>query len=338
MCRVCSGLRETLVSIVVCVALLLPLGACDKAAQPPDELRSVTLGVSSESLDALAYIARDEGLFEQEGLSVELIEFDSAQAALEAMLAGEVDAALCADTPIVTAAINGEQFAVIATVGADSNDLKVVARASSGISEPADLRGKRVGTRKGTAAHFFLHVLLTKYGMADADVDVRYDSFENVTAALISGELDAVSLRQPFIAQLRTALGDDFVLLEEDGLYGKTMSLCVPTSRQGADTDVQQRLIKAFISAEEAGVADKSGRLVAQLADDLGVQPADICSCIITSGAVGLKQSLVLNYEDQVRWAMECGLATAAEPPDMLLVIDAGPMDAVAPERVTLIR
>jgi hypothetical protein len=74
------------------------------------------------------------------------------------------------------------------------------------------------------------------------------------------------------------------------------------------------------------------------VADDIGVAPHDICSCIVTTGAVGLQQSLVLNLEDQVRWAMDSGLATAAEPPDMLSFIDPGPLDAVAPERVTLVR
>jgi len=325
-----------LLAFGLCCILAVPIAACDREPATPADVRTVTLGVSRESLDALAYIARDEGLFEQVGLDVEFMEYDSAQLALKAMLAGEVDAALCADTPIVTSAINGEPFRIIATVATDSNDLKIVARKSAGISAPEDLRGKRVGTRQGTAAHFFLHVYVTRHGMADEDLDVRFDSFENVTAALIAGDLDAVSLRQPFIAQLEEALGDDFLLLEEKGLYGKTMNLCVPTD--GIDSETQQRLVRAFILAEEAGVADTSGRIVGQFAEDIGTKPEDICSCIITSGAVSLQQSLVLNLEDQVRWATESGLATATTTPNMLSYIDPGPLDAVAPDRVTLIR
>lgn len=316
--------------------LAFPIAACDREPTTPADVRTVTLGASRESLDALAYIARDEGLFQQAGLNVELMEYDSAQLALEAMLAGEVDAALCADTPIVTSAVNGEPFRIIATVATDSNDLKIVARKSAGISAPEDLRGKRVGTRQGTAAHFFLHVFATSHGIADEDLDVRFDSFENVTAALIEGDLDAVALRQPFIAQLKEALGDDFVLLEEEGLYGKTMNLCVPTD--GVDSETQRRLVRAFILAEEAAVTDTSGRIVGQFAEDIGIKPEDICSCIITSGAVSLQQSLVLNLEDQVRWATESGLATSTTKPNILSYIDAEPLDAVDADRVTLIR
>lgn len=336
--RVRCGSPRYVIAVALCCALVAPLAACEDEVLPPTDTRSVRLGVSKESLNALAYVARDEKLFDDVGLEVELVEHDSAQAAFEAMIAGEVDAALCADTPIVTAAIEGEPFSVIATVATDSNDLKIVTRASTGIATASDLRGKRVGTRQGTAAHFFLHVLLTKYGMSDTDVNVHFDSFENITAALIAGELDAVSLRQPFIAQLETALGDDFVLIEEAGLYGKTMNLCVLADEQGADAEVQRRLVEAFILAEEAGVADTSGRIVANVAEDIGIEPHELCSCIITRGAVGLQQSLVLNLEDQVRWAMDSGLATAAQPPDVLAFIDPGPLDAVAPERVTLVR
>lgn len=338
MCRVRRGHGTRLLLLGLCCALVISLAACEKAPAEPKDVRAATLGVSRESLNALAYVARDEGLFEQVGLDVELVEFDSAQLAFQAMLAGDVDAALCADTPIITSAISGEAFRIIATVATDSNDLKIVARRSAGITTSDDLLGKRIGTRQGTAAHFFLHVYITRHGMADEDIVPEYDSFENITAALIAGEIDAASLRQPFIAQLEDALGDDFVLLEEEGLYGKTMNLCVPADQSGIDSDTQERLIRAFILAEEAGVADTSGRIVARVADDIGVEADDICSCIITSGAVTLQQSLVLNLEDQVRWAMESGLATSATVPDMLEYIDTAPLDAVAPERVTLIR
>ena len=136
MCGVRRGNGTRLLVMALCCLLAVPLAACEREPTEPTELRAVTLGVSRESLNALAYIARDEGLFEQSGLDVELVEFDSAQAALQAMLAGEVDAALCADTPIVTSAIKGEPFRIIATVATDSNDLKIVARKSAGISAP----------------------------------------------------------------------------------------------------------------------------------------------------------------------------------------------------------
>lgn len=324
---------------ILCFTLLAGLAACDQGqTDVSDDVRRVTLGVSGEALDSLAYIAREEGLFEREGLDVELVEFESAQAALEAMLAGEVDAALCADAPIVTAVIEGKPFRVITTVGTHADDIKIVARSSAGITEPTDLRGKRVGTRQGTAVHFFLHVFLVKYALADTDVQLSYDTFENVTAALMSGQLDAAALRQPFVSQLKDALGDDFVLFEEEGLYEKTMNLCVLDGEGGLDTETKERLVRAFIAAEEAGVEDATGQLHSDVAEAMGVPEEDLCDCIIVHGSVGLRQSLVLGFEDQARWAISSGFVSAPEVLDMLSVVDTTVLDAVAPERVTVIR
>ncbi len=334
-----GSLSAGVATILVCCALLAPLAGCgDGQATAPEDMRQVTLGVSGEALDSLAYIAAGEGFFEQEGLDVELVEFESAQTALEAMLAGDIGAALCADTPIVMAAVQGKPFRIITTIGTHANDIKIVARASAGITEPADLRGKRVGTRQGTAANFFLHTVLVKYALADSDVQFTYDTFENVTAALIAGEIDAAALRQPFISQLEDALGRDFVLFEEEGLYEKTMSLCVRSGQGKLDPEIEERLVRAFIAAEDASVTDDTGRLKTEVAEAMGVPAEDLCDCIIVHGSVGLRQSLLLGFEDQARWAIGSGHVSAPEVLDMLSIIDTTVLDAIAPDRVTVIR
>ncbi len=334
--------RATVALIVVSLAcaVMPALGGCDRLSPEPEVAPvPVSLGVSREELSALAYIARAEGLFAGAGLEVDFKEYSSSQLALEALLAGEVDAALCADTPIALASLGGQPVRIVATVASDPSDIRVVARSDAGISEPADLRGKRVGTREGTAAHFFLHGFLIKHGMSEDDVEVSFDSFEAVTAALIDGQLDAVSLRQPFVAELEDALGDDFVLFEEHGLYEKTMNLCVrPGDMSSPGAETLQRLIESLLEAERVGVADTTGRTREELADALGISPDQLCDCIISEGAVGLRQSLVMNLEDQARWAAGAGIVDPAVRFDFLRLLDSRPLDAVAPERVTVIR
>ncbi|MBN2840153.1 MAG: NrtA/SsuA/CpmA family ABC transporter substrate-binding protein, partial [Coriobacteriia bacterium] len=234
------SVRTTFVMLLVAATLAAGSGCLpDKETGKPEDTLPVTLAVSQAALSSLAYVARDEGIFERAGLLVTFTEYSSSQLALEAVLTGEADAALCADTPIVLAALDGRPATILATAATHSNDIQIVARADAGITVPEDVRGKRIGTREGTAAHFFLHGFLIKYGMSEEDVDVRFDSFESVTAALIAGELDAVSLRQPFTSQLAAALGDDFVLFEEHGLYDKTMNLCVRADSTTPDQETR---------------------------------------------------------------------------------------------------
>jgi len=334
-----SGYRTTarLCAGIAIVAFLVLPGCGPAEQEPPADMLPVTLGVSQESLSALAYIARDHGIFEANGLDVEFIEYPSSQLAHESLVAGQVEAALCADTPIVIGALQGHPVRIIATASTDANDIKLVARSDAGIETPRDLEGKRVGTQRGTAAHFFLHSFLIKNGMSEADVDVRFDSFAAITEDLISGDLDAVSLRQPFIGQLHEALGERYVLFEEHGLYGKTMNLCV--AQDGTlDPEVKARLVRSFIDAEQQAVSVDIDQTNAEVASALRIAPDELCDCMFVEGAVGLRQSLILTLEDQARWVRDSGLVEAPTEFDSLAMLDPSPLDAVDSDRVTILR
>ncbi|MBN2839518.1 MAG: NrtA/SsuA/CpmA family ABC transporter substrate-binding protein [Coriobacteriia bacterium] len=318
-------------------ALLIMSGCGEAEPEPPAETLPVTLGVSRESLSALAYVARDHGIFEANGLDVAFIEYPSSQIAYEMLVTGEVETALCADTPIVIGALSGSRIEIIATASTDANDIKVVARSDAGVEEAGDLEGKRIGTQQGTAAHFFLHSFLIKNGMSEDDVDVRFDSFAAITQALLAGELDAVALRQPFIGQLHDALGERFVLFEEHGLYGKTMNLCV-TPGDNLDPEVKERLVRSFIDAEQQAISVPMEQTNAEVAEALRVHPTELCDCMFVEGAVGLRQSLILTLEDQARWVKDSGLVAEPVEFDSLSLLDPGPLDAADANRVTILR
>jgi NitT/TauT family transport system substrate-binding protein len=330
-----SALR-TLVPVLCAVALLFPIGCSPEEPPPSPVLSPLVLGVSKETMSALAYVARDGGLFAAQGLDVTFKEYESGQQVFEAVMSGEIDVGQCADTPIVLGALENKNVTVFATVATDMSDIKVIARKDAGITNPADVRGKRIGTREGTAAEFFLHLFLIKYGMSEDDVEMRYATFDEVTQALIAREIDAVALRQPFTSELQRVLGADYVLMEEPGLYEKTMNLCAVTDNPAVTTDVQVRLVRAMIDAEAAAVRDGDAAR-SRVADRLGLRPEDICDCILIEGAVTLRQSLILTLEDQARWALEQS-GSDASPPNFFTVIDTTALEAVAPERVTVIK
>jgi NitT/TauT family transport system substrate-binding protein len=334
-----SSRRAVARVFVACVCLLGPLVASCSGPDhtPAAEAPHVRLGLSRENLSALAYVADEEGIFSDHGLDVELVEYSSSQIAYEAVVTGEVDAALCADTPIVLGALEGDLVTIIATVATDSNDIRVVARADAGISRPEDLEGKRIGTRQGTAAHFFLHNFLIVNGMSEGDVEVAFGSFEAVAHEVAAGQLDAAALRQPFISQLEEALGDEFVLFEQHGLYGKTMNLCVAPDTALAD-DTRAQLVRSFVDTERWLLTDTSTRAAEHVAASLDIDTDDLCDCMFSEGAVSLSQALVMTLEDQSRWAIGSGIVADPTPFDALTLIDTQYLDAVDPDRVSVIR
>ena len=122
-----------------------------KQVTPRDE---ITMAIPGEPLNALLIIARELDLFSRVGLDVTVKdEYSSGTGAraLEGLLAGNVDVATSvAETALVFKSFERQDFSIIASNGSSDNDAKIVARKDRGVTKLSDLRGKRIGTPKGT--------------------------------------------------------------------------------------------------------------------------------------------------------------------------------------------
>jgi ABC-type nitrate/sulfonate/bicarbonate transport system substrate-binding protein len=132
----------------------IPAGGCSVQREP------VSIALSLEPMSALAVIADTEGFLRKEGLDATIKEYASGRLALQGMLKGEAEFATVADSPIIVSRFERDDFMLLATIASSDNEPKIVARRDRGIARPADLAGKRIGTQKGSAVHFFLHHFL----------------------------------------------------------------------------------------------------------------------------------------------------------------------------------
>jgi hypothetical protein len=115
------------------------------------------------------------------------------------------------------------------------------------------------------------------------------------------------------------------------------MNLCFVPDGSQPDAEVQARLIRAVLAAEEAATGDDAMRSREEIAAALGVSEEDLCPCLIEEGVVGLKQSLLLTFEDQARWARDSWPEYDHEV-DFLDLMDPTQLSEIAPERVTIVR
>ena len=166
--RMTSACRYT---VLVALFSALPTGWAWAEAVSTEP---VVVGLAENAGDIPPIIAIDRGFFRAAGLDVRVRAWPAGKQALEAMLAGEVEVATVADTPIVVQSFKRRDFVVIATL-AHNNPYRLVARRDRGIRGPSDLRGHRVGVMAGTTTQFFLHSVLADVGLAPgeiAEVDV----------------------------------------------------------------------------------------------------------------------------------------------------------------------
>jgi putative riboflavin transport system substrate-binding protein len=183
---------------LVCLVTAVLIAGCGTAAEPSAEPSSaptklvVGLGYIPNVQFAQFYLAEQQGLYERAGLDVEFqnkIDPDL----IELVGAGAIDVGIGDGTSVIPAASNGNPIQYIATIYGKFPNV-VFAKASSGISSAADLKGKKIGTpgRYGSG-WIMLQALLASAGLTTDDVEiVEYPDFTQ-EAAVEQGAVDAAT-------------------------------------------------------------------------------------------------------------------------------------------------
>lgn len=182
-------------------------------AREPVKLRAgMVTGIDQVGLP----IALERGFFEEEGLDVTIARpYATGVDALNALQAGEVDT-VQVGVPMIGAVVRGMDLVALGNysgsatrLGSDAT-MAVVARAGSGI-DPArleTLKGKRIAASFGTINHLYILALLEKAGLTPTDVTLVNTPPPDMTVALLTGGVDAISCWDPWpIIALRDVPG-----------------------------------------------------------------------------------------------------------------------------------
>ncbi len=136
------------------------------------------------------YVADNNGWFDEAGVNVELVLFDSGPPLLEAMAADQIDVGALGGIPTLRTASREVFDMRIISVEADVSGFTTLVSDTS-INTVADLRGKKVSVPWGTTSHYFLGRALAKFGMTIEDVDLVEMEVLDAQAAFIAKRIDA---------------------------------------------------------------------------------------------------------------------------------------------------
>ena len=130
---------------------------------------------------------------------VEWSEFAAAQPLLEALGAGAVDLGEVGDAPFLYAYASGAKIKAVLTGKSGGAATAVLVRGDSPIRTPADLRGKKIATGRGSIGHYLLLRILQNAGLKPADVQLVFLSPGDAKAAFSSGAIDGWVTWGPYI-------------------------------------------------------------------------------------------------------------------------------------------
>lgn len=180
----------------------VPASASPSAAASPSasaaELTKLSVVYSAVSPSYLAlWAAKDLGIFQENGLDVDLQLTSGGSPAMAVFLSGQVDVFQASGSDVMSAEAGGADVVVTATTSA-VYPFKVEVPAS--VTSPAELKGKTIGISSvGDASDVALHLALAKIGL-DPDKDVTavaVGSTQNAVTAMLAGGLDAALLSPP---------------------------------------------------------------------------------------------------------------------------------------------
>jgi putative hydroxymethylpyrimidine transport system substrate-binding protein len=136
------------------------------------------------------YAAQANGRFADVGLDLQVRQPADPSAPIEEVAAGRVDLAISYEPEVIRARAEGLP---VVSVGALVQEplTSIISLPEARITEPADLRGKRVGTAGIDYQAAYLDTVLERAGVEPSAVDQRDVGF-NLSAALLTGQVDAV--------------------------------------------------------------------------------------------------------------------------------------------------
>ncbi len=334
--------RRPILYMVVIALLLAACGDDDTApvetTAAPVETMELKLALSSPHVWIQPVIAHCEGYYEQVGLDVELVRFNTGRAATDALIGGQTELATTAISPAIFAAFQGQQIAILAE-NARSPGEKITARAESGISTPADLAGKKIGVTLGTDVHFFLNEFLTYHGMTVNDVEIVNLRPPDMVIALVRGDIDAFASFAPQHAAALVELGDGAVILRQpDPPIHQSLFFIIGMQDIVAENpEAHRRFMEAMVLADEYAVANVDGvtECIAEFSEIDFETAAGLMEAY--SWKVWLDQSLIAESEIRAEWQLAGDLAPeGADMPNFRSFIVEGPLEQVAPDRVSL--
>ncbi|MDF1790790.1 MAG: NrtA/SsuA/CpmA family ABC transporter substrate-binding protein [Thalassobaculaceae bacterium] len=331
MMRPCIGhwLRRGISCLVCALTVLLAPPAIDSVAAEPFRVGTSPTGI-------LVWIAKDLGIFEANGVEVEVRHLSSGVEALDTVQNGEVDLGASSEFAFISRAIHDPSLCIFATISA-SRTIRLLSRADRVGPRTDELRGKRIGVTFGAASRFFLWQYLTLAGISENEVVLVDLSPAQVTEAMVTGTVDAGIVWEPHVTNIRKQV--DVGLVEyadqsDQHYYFTLQGKCDLAERK---PDALRRVLKSLVDAERRSI-EAAAEARAAFAQRFGLSEEEAERIWnLHTLSVSLSQDLLFLMELETKWRASSGLDPNSSI-DSLERIEAGPLSDVAPNAVQIIR
>jgi ABC-type nitrate/sulfonate/bicarbonate transport system substrate-binding protein len=227
--------------------------------------------------------AVEKGWCKEVGLNLEIKSFPSGNVAGQAFLTGQGDFVDTGDWAAVRSWLQTEDSKdPVVGLAPDTHyaDLSLV-MAQRSITDPKQLKGKKIGVWQGTTLEYFANLFLQKNGMSSNDVRLVNVQPAEMVPALDSGDLDAAVIWQPFGWKSQEVSGNKVHQLSTAKGYF-TEYLVMSTRKSLLDNDPDAA--KAFVACLKKGGewTSKNHQAAAELVGNFFKVPSELSFKLIS--------------------------------------------------------
>lgn len=207
------GMKAKLMTSILMLSIVLFSAGCGSSekgnsetgvnANSTAQLDKVKIGYSQLRISLPVFVAKEKGIFEKNGLDVELEMFDTAQPLMDALVGGKLDVAGYTAFPIT---FNGQirskkdLYYATAIMEDDKHPISMfVVKKDSTISSIKDLKGKKIGILPTLAYKVWLETVLKENGISASEVEIQQVAPAMTPSALEAGTVDAMFTNDPAV-------------------------------------------------------------------------------------------------------------------------------------------
>jgi NitT/TauT family transport system substrate-binding protein len=271
------------ICLIVAVLVSMLLTGCGSQTQPSQPVEKekppLKIGYNKWAGYGSLFIAQEKGFFEQEGVKVEVVNYESYEASFSDLANKRLDGSAGTIADVVIQSASGLPVQAIWVL--DISDGGDVVVGNGDLAGPEDLKGKRIGVSIGTFSQVFAVAGLANYGLTPEDVTMIDVKEDHVAEEIAAGSIDAGHTWEPYLSEVINAGGKIlFTSADTPGVIADVLTIRGDII-QDRPEDIQA-LVRGLTKATEFWQEnpEEGNKIVGQAVDIPEAEMADVMSGI----------------------------------------------------------
>ena len=264
--------KKILAIIAIVIIALVAVGAYFATSGGSSD-NVVRIGHLPSDHDTALFVAQEKKMFEDQGLTVELTQFNNGGDLMTAMASGKVDVGYVGISPVLSSVEKGVPVKIISAAQTEGSG--IIISNHSGINAAADLSGKNVATPgEASIQYALLSYYLKNNGLAMDKVNASAMKTPSINDAINANTLDAGVTFQPFVSTSESN-GNKVLATSHDILPGHPC--CVVVASQDL-IDKKPDTVKDIVAIHENATKFINDNVKNNPSEVVKLLPSDIVS------------------------------------------------------------